>query len=308
MRGALLSALVGVLSLPGPASAQEAFPPLPPLASLVVDRDAPQAAVNLPVTTWQAGEVQTIRAEGNMQRQVWQIPQPGLTPAQLMAPIRDALEGEGYAILLDCAADECGGFEFRFATDALPPPEMYVDLGRYRYLTAQKSAPDGERWRAVMVSATQARGFVQVTAIGPEDAREAPAEADTPPRAPGGLARILAEEGRAVLWDVTFETGETALDAGGFASLDALALWLGDNPGARVALVGHTDAEGGLAANIDLSRRRAAAVRDRLVAQHGIAAERLSAEGVGWLAPRATNATEAGREANRRVEAVVAER
>jgi OOP family OmpA-OmpF porin len=75
-----------------------------------------------------------------------------------------------------------------------------------------------------------------------------------------------------------------------------------------VALVGHTDAEGGLAANIDLSRRRAAAVRDRLVAQHGIAAERLSAEGVGWLAPRATNATEAGREANRRVEAVVAER
>jgi OOP family OmpA-OmpF porin len=49
-------------------------------------------------------------------------------------------------------------------------------------------------------------------------------------------------------------------------------------------------------------------VRDRLVAEHGIAPERLSAEGVGWLAPRATNATEAGREANRRVEAVVADR
>ena len=306
MRGALFSALVGVL--PGAAPAQEAFPPLPRLASLVVDRAETAAAVRLPVTVWQAGEVQTIRAEGAVHRRVWQIPRPGLTPAQLMAPIRDALEGEGYAILLDCAAAECGGFEFRFATDALPPPEMYVDLGRYRYLSAQKSAPDGERWRAVTVSTTAARSFVQVTAIGPEDEGETPAEADAPPRAPGDLARALAEEGRAVLWDVAFETGATALGAGGSASIEALARWLGDNPEARVALVGHTDAEGGLAANIDLSRRRAAAVRDRLVAEHGIAAERLSAEGVGWLAPRATNATEAGREANRRVEAVVAGR
>ncbi|MEE4120088.1 MAG: OmpA family protein [Paracoccaceae bacterium] len=307
MRRALLSALVGMLT--GAAPAQEAFPPLPPLASLVVDSAEAPAAVRLPVTVWQAGEVQTIRAEGAVHRRVWQIPQPGLTPAQLMAPIRDALEGEGYAILLDCAAAECGGFEFRFATDALPPPDMYVDLGRYRYLSAQNSGADGERWRAVMVSATPARGFVQVTAIGPEGAPGdgSPAQAASP-RPPGDLGRALAEEGRVVLWDVAFETGATALGAGGFASIEALARWLGDNPAARVALVGHTDAEGGLAANIDLSRRRAAAVRDRLVAEHGIAPERLSAEGVGWLAPRTTNATEAGREANRRVEAVVADR
>jgi OOP family OmpA-OmpF porin len=306
MRRALLSALLALPPCSG-AAQDSRPPPLPPLAALVVDREEPHAAVNLPVTVWQEGEVQTIRAEGTVRRRVWQIPQPGLTPAQLVAPIRERLEADGYAILLDCAAAACGGFEFRFATDTLPPPEMYVDLGRYRYLSAQKSGADGAAWRAVMVSATPERGFVQVSAIGPREKRSAPPAAGMP-RAPEDLARALAKEGHAVLWDVAFETGATALGPGDFGSLEALARWLAENPRARVALVGHTDTEGSLAANIDLSRRRAEAVRARLVAEHGVAAERLSAEGVGWLAPRATNATEAGRQSNRRVEAVVAER
>ena len=76
-------------------------------------------------------------------------------------------------------------------------------------------------------------------------------------------------------------------------------------PDLRVALVGHTDAVGSLDANTALSRRRAEAVRDRLVQSYDVAPGRVEAQGAGYLAPRASNLTEAGREQNRRVEVVV---
>jgi len=73
----------------------------------------------------------------------------------------------------------------------------------------------------------------------------------------------------------------------------------------RIALVGHTDTVGGLQGNIALSRERAQAVRQRLIDDYDIAPERVEAEGTGYLAPLATNRTAEGREANRRVEAVL---
>jgi OOP family OmpA-OmpF porin len=75
---------------------------------------------------------------------------------------------------------------------------------------------------------------------------------------------------------------------------------------ARVALNGHTDDVGLPEANLLLSRRRAEAVRDRLVAL-GVPAPRLSAEGFGATRPLAPNTTEEGRQQNRRVEFLVTE-
>jgi len=70
--------------------------------------------------------------------------------------------------------------------------------------------------------------------------------------------------------------------------------------------VGHTDNSGSLAANVALSKDRAAAVRKRLIEKLGVPAEQLTAEGAGWLSPRTSNLTPEGREKNRRVEAVLA--
>ncbi len=88
-------------------------------------------------------------------------------------------------------------------------------------------------------------------------------------------------------------------------SLDALARWLSDHRGRQVTLVGHTDAQGSLTANIALSKRRAQSVADRLVSDFGIERARVSAEGAGYLAPRASNDTEEGRHKNRRVEVML---
>ncbi len=70
-------------------------------------------------------------------------------------------------------------------------------------------------------------------------------------------------------------------------------------------LLEDTDADGDLALNVALSKRRAASVLERLVSDYNVARRQLQAEGVGYLAPIANNLTEVGREANRRVELVL---
>ncbi|MBZ4023697.1 hypothetical protein CKO11_14685 [Rhodobacter sp. TJ_12] len=135
----------------------------------------------------------------------------------------------------------------------------------------------------------------------------APPPPAPPVQAPvGGFAARIEAKGAVVLDDLVFDSGAATLGTAESASLEALADYLSTRPETRIALVGHTDNDGSLAGNIALSQRRAAAVRQRLIAEYGVAPAQLSAEGAGWLAPRTANLTPEGREQNRRVEAVLA--
>ena len=69
-------------------------------------------------------------------------------------------------------------------------------------------------------------------------------------------------------------------------------------------MVGHTDSDGSFEINSKLSLARAKAIREELLNKHGVSGKRLFAEGVGPLAPVASNATEEGKKLNRRVELV----
>jgi len=73
----------------------------------------------------------------------------------------------------------------------------------------------------------------------------------------------------------------------------------------NVVIEGHTDSRGSDAYNQALSERRANAVRDELVNENGIAAERVSTVGYGESRPVSSNNTDAGRAQNRRIEAVI---
>jgi OOP family OmpA-OmpF porin len=115
----------------------------------------------------------------------------------------------------------------------------------------------------------------------------------------------MLEEGAAALDDLDFRTGASDLSGGDFPSLRRLADYLGENADRRVMLVGHTDSQGSPAANRALSEARARAVRRHLVDVLGVDPAQVGADGVGDLAPRATNATPEGRAANRRVEVVL---
>ncbi|WJF89529.1 OmpA family protein [Paraburkholderia bonniea] len=100
---------------------------------------------------------------------------------------------------------------------------------------------------------------------------------------------------------VTFDTDSYAIKPSFAPVLDQVAQTLVQNPEVTAQVVGHTDSTGQPAHNQTLSVNRAQSVTNYL-AQRGIAAQRLSAQGVGQTQPVADNSTEAGRAQNRRVE------
>ena len=108
------------------------------------------------------------------------------------------------------------------------------------------------------------------------------------------------------LGDYLFETGRADLKPGATRNLDGLVRVLRDDPDATMEIDGHTDAVGNHDYNVDLSLRRAGAVKDYLVSQ-GIDPRRVSTQGLGPDYPVASNNTEAGRQQNRRVEVIVAD-
>lgn len=105
--------------------------------------------------------------------------------------------------------------------------------------------------------------------------------------------------------NVKFGNNSDKIQAGSFADIDALAEFLKTYSSTKVTIEGHSDSRGAAAYNQKLSERRAQAVADYLVNGKGIAAERVSAVGYGESQPIADNKTAAGRQANRRVVAVV---
>ena len=118
------------------------------------------------------------------------------------------------------------------------------------------------------------------------------------------LASGLKRNGHIALYGVYFDTDRARLKPSSRAQLVEMASFLRTHSRVKVYVVGHTDNRGSLAHNLDLSRRREAAVVAALVGRYHVATHRLAAEGVGPLAPVAANSSAAGRARNRRVELV----
>lgn len=119
----------------------------------------------------------------------------------------------------------------------------------------------------------------------------------------GAAARLgSGARGEAVvLKGVNFQSGSAKLTPDSYAALDDVAAALQDNPDLKVEIAGHTDASGSAQLNRRLSRQRAEAVRSYLIGK-GVKPDRLTAVGYGSSAPVASNDTEEGKRANRRVE------
>jgi outer membrane protein OmpA-like peptidoglycan-associated protein len=100
---------------------------------------------------------------------------------------------------------------------------------------------------------------------------------------------------------ITFATDSAAVQPQFRPTLDQVAQVLGEYRQTYVDVYGHTDSTGSDAYNQGLSERRATSVADYLVSR-GVQGARLGTRGYGETAPIATNDTEEGRAANRRVE------
>jgi outer membrane protein OmpA-like peptidoglycan-associated protein len=119
------------------------------------------------------------------------------------------------------------------------------------------------------------------------------------------IKSALADTGKVVFYGIYFDTDKATLKAESEPTLAEMARFLKANASTKVFIVGHTDMQGGVERNQKLSQERAAAVVAAMTGKHGIARDRLTADGVGPLAPVAPNDSEAGRAKNRRVEMVL---
>jgi len=121
---------------------------------------------------------------------------------------------------------------------------------------------------------------------------------------PKAMAEDISSTGHVAVYGIYFDHDSYQIKAESDQSLNAIAAMLKANGSLSVYIVGHTDMTGELEYNMNLSHNRAKAVADTLVKQHGIAADRLDAKGVGPLCPVSTNRTEEGKKLNRRVDLV----
>jgi outer membrane protein OmpA-like peptidoglycan-associated protein len=219
----------------------------------------------------------------------------------------EALDAAGFEPVFACEREACGGRNFNAA---MAPGPLYSLFGEYqaeqRYLAAKLSRPEGDVYAVVYAVMNKSGGgpnrdhaMVQldVVELKPMEQRMVVIEATA-------MERDLASDGRVAIYGVLFDLDQDTMRPDSKAQLDEIGALLTQNPELDVLVVGHTDAEGALEYNSDLSLRRARSIADVLVSDYGVGAGRLTPIGVGMAAPVASNRTEEGRARNRRVELV----
>ncbi len=118
------------------------------------------------------------------------------------------------------------------------------------------------------------------------------------------FSQVISSAGRYVARGILFDTDSDKIKPESGPVLRQIARGLEANPNLKLLIEGHTDSVGDAAHNLDLSKRRAEAVRSVLINQFKVDASRLSAAGLGSTKPADTNDTPQGRAQNRRVELV----
>lgn len=317
------SCLAALLSAASAQAAPQLKLQFPGPSETTLQRTEALASFRLAVGPYESGKIATELTEGNLDQTAWRIAVPGSSTLEMIQALRAQIAAAGFKVIFECETEACGGYDFRYSTEVVAEPDMHVDLGDFRYLAAARIGPDGKEYLGLMVSKSPENGFVQLTRIGGAVAEQLAASTkstDLPkpvtfalqptfpaptPEASTDLGKTLDLGQSLVLEDLVFGSGSSALADGTYASLTALAGWLQVNPTKTVTLVGHTDASGGLSSNIALSKKRADSVRQTLIAQYGVTAGQVSANGVGPLAPRSSNLTPEGQQQNRRVEVVL---
>ncbi len=166
------------------------------------------------------------------------------------------------------------------------------------YLVFVTAYRDGVIPERLQSKVQKGRALAQLVVVTPEQMEKKMAFVNA-----DDMKQALHESGKVALYGVYFDTDKDVVKSESQPTLEEIAKLLKGEPSLRLHVVGHTDNQGKLEYNLDLSRRRAASVV-RELAKMGIAANRLDSFGCGLYSPVAPNGTEDGRAKNRRVELV----
>ena len=119
--------------------------------------------------------------------------------------------------------------------------------------------------------------------------------------APDMRSKLLTE-GKLISYGIYFDVNKDVVKPESYGTLKEISTVLAENPEVKVKIVGHTDSDGSDPANLDLSKKRGASVKDELVKNFGVDASRLESDGMGETQPIAPNDTPVNKALNRRVE------
>ena len=145
----------------------------------------------LPIGPWLTAACRPGIVEGAVDQRAWRLDAAGLSTT-LAADRPAARSGDCSRVRASCSeceATACGGFDFRFGTEVLPEPDMHVDLGDFRFLSAAEAS--GPTRCSLLVSRRPSTGFVQMTRVGARAAarrrplgKPLPIDPDLPPTDP----------------------------------------------------------------------------------------------------------------------------
>lgn len=275
--------------------------------------------------------LQSIQTEGKVTRLVYVLPE-NRSPLEALRNYQDVITAKGGEVTFECKGDECGGDPTRassggggrmslmqyffyeksvkdraFSNGACALTSRIDDQ---RFLAAKRDKDGLTTWFTVQTyqiapstycKQLHGRTVALVHIVEPK-AREnnmVVVKAEQ-------MSNAIESDGSISLYGIFFDTNEAKIKPESEPTLSEIASLLASQPDMAVLVVGHTDNQGSYEHNLSLSARRAEAVKQALVTQHGVEAKRMTTAGAGMMAPIATNATEEGRAKNRRVALVKA--
>lgn len=252
--------------------------------------------------------------EGKVTRILYASPE-GRSTLDVLRNYQQSLTKAGFETLFTCTQQACGerfnavlyNLDRRLKSSGQISEYALEFPKDQRYLAARASRPEGDLYVSLYVAVCGINNFketfnhpvtlLEIVETKPLETGKVTVTAET-------LAKDLQAAGHVAVYGIYFDTDQAEIKAGSEPTLKEMARLLQAQPGLKVYIVGHTDNQGALGYNLELSQRRAEAVAQALVQRLGVEAKRLGAKGVGPLAPIGSNDQEAGRAKNRRVELV----
>ncbi len=255
-----------------------------------------------------------VETEGRLTRVFYTI-ENGKTVSDVYANYDRALKDAGFEILAQGffaqhnVKKDVGGRSF-IGVAQLPNPALEGSAailnagtstsGGAGYIAAKKDRNTGPLYLVMMFEQHSAKtvGYL-IDVIEAQAAETGLVTVDA-----AAMGKDIDARGRTVLRGLYFDTDQATIKAESKPALDEIAKLLRARAEMQVYIVGHTDADGSLSHNMQLSAARAKAVTDALAGDYAIDAARLDPHGVGPLSPLDSNAGDAGKAENRRVEMV----
>jgi outer membrane protein OmpA-like peptidoglycan-associated protein len=238
--------------------------------------------------------------EGKITRIVYVAP-AGRTVLEVFRNYQAALKKGGFQTLFTCGPQGCGSTIANAYANSGDSTDYWGPEHGIHYISAKLARPEGDVYVSLLVDdqGPDSRASAELYIIEVK-----PMESDLITVDAKSLANDINRTGHASVYGIYFDTGKADVKPESDATMKEIAKLLQGDPKLRLYVVGHTDNQGTLDMNMDLSRKRADAVLAALTTKYGVSASRLRSYGCGPYSPVASNDSEDGRAKNRRVELV----